>query len=233
MNRFKFFYLFVLFFILTVSVHAQAIKEHPLIRSFPGSVLDRNINNDYQNFSENSFWMTDLGLFGIDITRLIPKGFGESKPVIPNTTEEGRTKNRRVELVKMASQDASVKEGISKDVTQLVVGKWEITPNKRVSKGSITFDKNGSYAMHEQLQDGSGVGTKGEYKLNSSVTPVKIDLCLDKCGKPGSEWTTRFGIIRVLSNEKLEICTSPDGKYPSDFSDDTSSEYTIILTREK
>ena len=186
MNRFKFFYFFVLFFILTVTVHAQAIIEHPLIRPLPGSVLDRNINNV-----------------------------------------------SRAESGKLASQDASVKEGISKDVTQLIVGKWEIAPNKRVSKGSITFDKNGSYAMHEQLQDGSGVGTKGEYKLNSNVIPVRIDLCLDKCGKPGSEWTTRFGIIRVLSNEKLEIHTSPDGKYPPDFSDETSNEYTMILTRAK
>ncbi len=44
--------------------------------------------------------VTYLGLFGIDTGRLVPKGYGESKPVMPNTTEEGRAKNRRVELVK-------------------------------------------------------------------------------------------------------------------------------------
>jgi len=43
-----------------------------------------------------------LGLFDIDTSRLVPRGYGESKPVMPNTTEEGRAKNRRVELVKSA-----------------------------------------------------------------------------------------------------------------------------------
>lgn len=42
-----------------------------------------------------------LGLFGVESGRLVSKGFGESKPVMENTNEEGRAKNRRVELVKM------------------------------------------------------------------------------------------------------------------------------------
>jgi len=42
-----------------------------------------------------------LRLFGVDTGRLVPKGYGEAKPVMANTTEKGRAKNRRVELVKM------------------------------------------------------------------------------------------------------------------------------------
>lgn len=38
---------------------------------------------------------------GIAAERLTPKGLGESKPAAPNTTEEGRQQNRRVELVKL------------------------------------------------------------------------------------------------------------------------------------
>lgn len=35
---------------------------------------------------------------GIDIKRLIPKGYGDKKPIATNKTEEGRTRNRRVEM---------------------------------------------------------------------------------------------------------------------------------------
>jgi OOP family OmpA-OmpF porin len=41
-----------------------------------------------------------LGRQGIKPDRLTPAGFGDTKPIVDNITEEGRTKNRRVELVR-------------------------------------------------------------------------------------------------------------------------------------
>ncbi|MGQ0647963.1 MAG: OmpA family protein [Gemmatimonadaceae bacterium] len=38
--------------------------------------------------------------FGVDGSRVTTKGFGDTKPAVPNTTAEGRAQNRRVELVK-------------------------------------------------------------------------------------------------------------------------------------
>ncbi len=124
-------------------------------------------------------------------------------------------------------------ENVSEKVSSIIVGKWEIAPNKRTAKGAIVFNDNGTYEINEKLTDGGGVGTKGEYKLYCEMTPVRIDLCLDKCGKPGSKWTTLFGVVRILAGGQLEIHTSPDEKYPVGFSDNTSDKYTMILTNVK
>ncbi|MEO9226726.1 MAG: OmpA family protein [Gemmatimonadaceae bacterium] len=42
-----------------------------------------------------------VATYKIDSARLTSKGFGDTRPVSPNTTPEGRQMNRRVELVKM------------------------------------------------------------------------------------------------------------------------------------
>ena len=46
-----------------------------------------------------ALWLT---AHGVACKRLVPVGFGETKPIAPNTTQEGRQQNRRMEFVNAA-----------------------------------------------------------------------------------------------------------------------------------
>ncbi len=56
-----------------------------------------------QTLSENraKSVMNAVSAKGIDKTRLSSKGWGQTKPIADNKTEDGKAKNRRVEIVKM------------------------------------------------------------------------------------------------------------------------------------
>ena len=44
--------------------------------------------------------VTALTSRGVESGRLTPRGYGQERPIADNATDEGRAKNRRVELVK-------------------------------------------------------------------------------------------------------------------------------------
>ncbi len=81
-----------------------------LLKDNPGLKLEVQGHTDDQGSDDYNLKLSQrraetvvayLSLFGIDTSRLLPKGYGESKPVTANTSEEGRAQNRRVELVKI------------------------------------------------------------------------------------------------------------------------------------
>jgi outer membrane protein OmpA-like peptidoglycan-associated protein len=192
---------------------------------------------------------TYLTLFGVSPDRLRAAGYGETRPVESNDTEEGRAKNRRVELVKMdASAPGSEKSADTRTSRQAGIentpekaastvealqGTWEMAASKRVKEGRMTFYADGTYLMEERFHDGTGVSKKGEFRVDEQASPHRMDICLEKCGRPGSEFTTGFCIFRFLPEGKLEIRSSPHAEYPDRFQEEQSDEYTMVLNKIK
>jgi SH3 domain-containing YSC84-like protein 1 len=81
-----------------------ALNEHPdwkiRVEGFTDNVGSPSANLKLSTERANAV-MDWLANHGIDRSRLSAKGYGESHPVAKNSSEEGRAKNRRVELVRM------------------------------------------------------------------------------------------------------------------------------------
>jgi outer membrane protein OmpA-like peptidoglycan-associated protein len=82
---------------------ASLMKEHPEINFSVEGHTDSDGDDAFnQTLSEQRAGtvVSTLREMGINSNRLIPKGWGESKPLDTNGTPEGRANNRRVEFVK-------------------------------------------------------------------------------------------------------------------------------------
>ncbi|MDQ6978916.1 MAG: OmpA family protein [Mariprofundaceae bacterium] len=87
---------------LPVLNHAVAtLKENPSIRVEVAAYTDsrgRDAYNMKLSGKRANSVMQYLTKHGIDASRMQAKGYGETSPIADNNTDEGRAKNRRVEL---------------------------------------------------------------------------------------------------------------------------------------
>lgn len=83
---------------------AEMLKQNPGLKVSVEGHTD-NVGNDKSNLalseSRARSVMEAVLAKGIDKARLSTKGWGQAKPIAENTTEDGRAKNRRVEIVKL------------------------------------------------------------------------------------------------------------------------------------
>lgn len=83
---------------------AKMMKNNPNLKiSIEGHTDDTGNSMDNMRLSESRAQAVLLALTDEDVnaSRLQSKGFGQTKPIDTNTTEEGKAKNRRVELRKL------------------------------------------------------------------------------------------------------------------------------------
>jgi outer membrane protein OmpA-like peptidoglycan-associated protein len=85
----------------TIKKIATILKKYPDVKVEIGGHTDNEGSASYnQKLSQDRVDMVKKALveFGIDANRLTTKGYGESKPLVENTTPENKAKNRRVEF---------------------------------------------------------------------------------------------------------------------------------------
>ena len=87
---------------------ADFMKEFPdttaAIEGYTDNIASEAYNQKLSEKRANSVRQYIIDKFGIDGSRLTAAGYGESKPIASNDTEEGRQKNRRVEAVMEATR---------------------------------------------------------------------------------------------------------------------------------
>ena len=89
----------------TLEEVAKLLKSDPSLRIEVGGHTDNTGGADHNmklSVGRAAAVVNALvAAYGIDKTRLQPKGYGDTKPVAPNDSDQGRAKNRRVELRKL------------------------------------------------------------------------------------------------------------------------------------
>jgi outer membrane protein OmpA-like peptidoglycan-associated protein len=89
----------------TLKTIAAMLEQHPelklRIEGHTDNVGAKDANLKLSDKRAAAVRQALIADYHVDGGRLNSKGFGDTKPAGPNTTEEGRSNNRRVELVKM------------------------------------------------------------------------------------------------------------------------------------
>jgi outer membrane protein OmpA-like peptidoglycan-associated protein len=126
-----------------------------LMRNYPDLKLEVQGHTDNQGSADYNRDLSQrraetvkiyLTTYGTDDSRLEAKGYGLSQPVASNDTEEGRAKNRRVELVK--------KEALGSGAIQIKSSGEEQAPNVPTGEFSALVDAAG-----KSYKTGNGIET--------------------------------------------------------------------------
>jgi OmpA-OmpF porin, OOP family len=88
----------------TLNMIVKVLNENPDLKFEVGGHTDGDGDADYNlNLSNQRAGAVkaQLIIMGVNASRLTAKGYGKTKPIADNTSDDGKANNRRVEFVKM------------------------------------------------------------------------------------------------------------------------------------
>ena len=103
-----------------------------------------------------------------------------------------------------------------------LIGEWTVISTDSTDDVGLIVREEGTYTR--MVVDGS---VTGPYDLDMTQSPYALDLCVSKCGGPGSEWTTLFCIFRFRTVDTLELRYSPTNERYKEFAENPA-ENTVF-----
>jgi len=107
-----------------------------------------------------------------------------------------------------------------------LIGEWTVISTDSTDDVSLIVREDGTYTR--LIVDGS---VTGPYDLDMTQSPYALDLCVSKCGGPGSEWTTLFCIFRFNTADTLELRFSPTSERYKEFEEKPTKETVFYLLK--
>jgi len=125
---------------------------------------------------------------GVDGNRLTVVGYGDTKPVAPNTNEEGRAKNRRVELIVSGVKVATAPDMIEEGLPLLQQKNYKDALDKFLmaldadSRNAQAWRLAGDCYLSLGARDKANIAYRKSLKYNPGDTQLKA--WLDQYGQP-------------------------------------------------
>ncbi|MBW1720070.1 MAG: OmpA family protein [Deltaproteobacteria bacterium] len=198
MKHFKPFYLIIFFIFLTVSVRAQSVKEHPIIRPFPGSVLTNNNQQVYQNFAEYSFRVKDPQT-GKNIKKPIQGKYWKLTYIIFDSKGKWDASHSILEYRENYKQAA-----LENDGTIMYENQGYLTFTLPGDDGSETWCE--VHIWNKSMQDLRIIEQKG-FKKSLAFGPTEMKAALDAEGRVqlhGILFEVDKSSLQLKSNKQLE-----------------------------
>lgn len=179
------------------------MKANPSLElSVEGHTDDVGDAKSNQTLSENRAKAVVAALVakGVEAKRLGSAGFGQNKPVADNATEEGRAKNRRVELVKKGGSSSGAGSPASAPSSAAGAAKTEerfgvaVYPGARLDAEQTKYGKDAGFTMYCYRTDDGFQKVVSFYKSQKALALLISD-----------ETTALFGGSEEESSIKVTV----------------------------